>query len=252
MGNARLFLPLFVLFVAFSDALRYGHIHMAKTGGTSLNGMAAHLFSGVCGHKGYSNTIDDVFTLMSNWTFQQKLQYTNQWSESRVPIETMFKRGFADCKYISLEAEHSIWKSIAKLGPIELHLPCRRPFEHFLSTCNHRGYNLQPTTPLETALTKCDTEVGSRFSVILNNTANMSLKCYSFESQFGDYLGKLAQFLPHRKSSVSYVFRPTNKVNTYKTSYFPDEFVKNMTKKLLNTYDYYRFCDWCLHSNQRV
>ena len=33
----------------------YGHIHMAKTGGTSLvNGVLANKFERVCGHKGFS------------------------------------------------------------------------------------------------------------------------------------------------------------------------------------------------------
>jgi len=32
----------------------YGHVHMAKTGGTSLNGIIANKFDHVCGHKGYS------------------------------------------------------------------------------------------------------------------------------------------------------------------------------------------------------
>ena len=31
-----------------------GHIHIAKTGGTSINGMAANEFERVCGNKGYS------------------------------------------------------------------------------------------------------------------------------------------------------------------------------------------------------
>ena len=32
----------------------YGHVHVAKTGGTSLNGILANTFERVCGHKGYS------------------------------------------------------------------------------------------------------------------------------------------------------------------------------------------------------
>jgi len=32
----------------------YGHVHVAKTGGTSLNGIFANTFERVCGQKGYS------------------------------------------------------------------------------------------------------------------------------------------------------------------------------------------------------
>jgi len=32
----------------------YGHVHLAKTSGTALNGRMAALFDNVCGHKGYS------------------------------------------------------------------------------------------------------------------------------------------------------------------------------------------------------
>ena len=31
-----------------------GHIHMTKAGGTTLNGMLANAYHGVCGYKGYS------------------------------------------------------------------------------------------------------------------------------------------------------------------------------------------------------
>ena len=34
--------------------ITYGHIHMAKTAGTTLNSMLALNFERVCGHKGYS------------------------------------------------------------------------------------------------------------------------------------------------------------------------------------------------------
>lgn len=32
----------------------YGHVHIAKTAGTTLNGRMASRFDNVCGHKGYS------------------------------------------------------------------------------------------------------------------------------------------------------------------------------------------------------
>ena len=32
----------------------FGHIHVAKTGGSSINVMLANKFERVCGHKGYS------------------------------------------------------------------------------------------------------------------------------------------------------------------------------------------------------
>lgn len=33
--------------------LMYGHVHMAKTGGSSVNGILANKFERVCGNKGY-------------------------------------------------------------------------------------------------------------------------------------------------------------------------------------------------------
>lgn len=35
----------------------YGHVHMAKTGGTSINGILANKFERVCGHKGESHFV---------------------------------------------------------------------------------------------------------------------------------------------------------------------------------------------------
>ena len=39
-----------------SKNIIYGHVHMAKTGGTNVNGILANKFERVCGHKGENET----------------------------------------------------------------------------------------------------------------------------------------------------------------------------------------------------
>ncbi|CAB9498825.1 expressed unknown protein [Seminavis robusta] len=99
-----------------STTIVYGHVHMAKTGGTNLNGMLATRYERVCGHKGYSYDAiahnqrtrewqastekygDGLYTLHDSIT-----QIKPNYNRGRVPPKVMFEIGFQDCDWISLE-----------------------------------------------------------------------------------------------------------------------------------------------------
>ena len=52
------------------DTAVIGHVHMAKTGGTTLNGLLALNYETVCGHKGYSFDYfkaNQRFNASQNW-----------------------------------------------------------------------------------------------------------------------------------------------------------------------------------------
>ena len=80
----------------------YGHVHMAKTGGTSLNGILANTFERVCGHKGYSY---DAFQDNERAKILEKEgQRIRPQGRSKVKPLIMKEIGFEECDYISQES----------------------------------------------------------------------------------------------------------------------------------------------------
>ncbi|EJK57382.1 hypothetical protein THAOC_22578, partial [Thalassiosira oceanica] len=143
----------------------YGHVHIAKAGGTSLNGILANKFERVCGHKGSSY---DAYQRNE----KAKKAEENGGSLIRgnfgVKADKYFrlgKAGFEDCDYISQEKEYGFWHEQFPNGklhgvPVELHVPCRDPLDHLLSQCNFRK---------ETRRLPCDSDAdqsGALYSAI--------------------------------------------------------------------------------------
>ena len=123
----------------------YGHVHMAKTGGTSLNGIFANTFERVCGQKGYSY---DAFQDNERAKMKvEKGQHIRSEGRSRVFLPIKQEIGFEDCDYISAETSWSFWRDTFGNGrfhglKMELHVPCRDRLDHLMSQCNH-NHNLR-------------------------------------------------------------------------------------------------------------
>ena len=129
--------------------LTFGHIHMAKTAGTNLNGEFAAKYERICGNKGYSfdafqtnerrrksGNLDSVANIEGDTITKV---YQSGWNRGRVPLSMMQERGFEDCDWISAEEDWTFWKQFADWDlPIEIHVPCRDPIDHLLSQCNYR------------------------------------------------------------------------------------------------------------------
>lgn len=111
----------------------YGHVHVAKTGGSSLNSLFAYTFQRVCGNKGHSYDI------------------MNEFGGGSKPVwQSMVETGFVNCDYISQEWASRLWYDtfVAGLGvKMELHVPCRDVIDHFMSQCNHYGIKF-PCDPI--------------------------------------------------------------------------------------------------------
>lgn len=81
----------------------FGHVHVAKTAGTSINGILANKFERVCGHKGYSydafadNVKAGQISASGGRVFAE--------GRSQVMPDTMAEIGFEDCDYVSHEIE---------------------------------------------------------------------------------------------------------------------------------------------------
>ena len=133
----------------------FGHMHISKTGGTTLNGNLSVLFERVCGHRGYSY---DAY--QANERFKKHGDEVNApqndsiakafkgFSRIRVPLKIREEIGFEDCDWISqaltrtADNPRSDWRFWGRFEswdlPVQLHVPCRDPVDHLLSQCNHR------------------------------------------------------------------------------------------------------------------
>ncbi|KAL7548608.1 hypothetical protein ACHAWF_011880 [Thalassiosira exigua] len=248
----------------------YGHVHMAKTGGTSLNGMLANNFERVCGHKGNSN---DAY--QANESAKRKaakgmsvaVAGNAKYGRDRVATKTLVETGFEDCDYVSHEAEHAFW--IEHFGderfhdvPMELHVPCRSPVDHLMSQCNHK-LSLKQTKErfscseseeeLKRSIDKCIVFISLRFSLEL--AEHFDVKCYDYEKQFTTYMDLMSQRLqPRRLVSSPYVPRESNKGrNKDEECIWYDEVAfERANRHLLETYDYYKFCNACMGSQNEL
>jgi len=120
----------------------FGHIHIAKTAGSSFNRVLARRYYGICGHKGYSfmQPLPDVLKNIRDPKYRSN--HRNRVAEAR-----MKDWGYHNCALVSIEDEWSKWNEITsvfrknKVETIAL-LPCRAPIDHFMSMCNHRGIDV--------------------------------------------------------------------------------------------------------------
>ena len=88
--------------------LIYGHIHVAKTGGTELNGLLASRYERVCGNKGYSYDFYGVNKAnLGESHYHDKKRKTTR---GKVSFEEMADIGYEDCDYVSQEATWTFWK----------------------------------------------------------------------------------------------------------------------------------------------
>lgn len=134
----------------------FGHMHISKTGGTTLNGNLSVLFERVCGHRGYSYDAHQANERSHKQGDEVNAQQNDSiakvfkgFSRVRVPLKIREEIGFEDCDWISnaltrtVENPRSDWRFWGRFNswdlPVELHVPCRDPVDHLLSQCNHRG-----------------------------------------------------------------------------------------------------------------
>lgn len=120
----------------------FGHIHIAKTAGSSFNRVVARRYYGVCGHKGYSfmQPFPDVIRNIRDPRYPRN--HRNRVAEAR-----MVDWGYHNCAFISVEDNWSKWEKITeifrknKVETVAL-LPCRDPIDHFMSMCNYKGIDI--------------------------------------------------------------------------------------------------------------
>lgn len=239
----------------------YGHIHMAKTGGTSLNGIFANKFERVCGHKGYSYDAyhDNELAAVS----ESKGLEIHPDGRSRVFKSEMNDIGFDDCDYVSNEVQASWWiKKFADARfhniQMELHVPCRDPIDHLMSQCNHMGKtelscDAKTDNEFFQSIEACFVAVKERYTARLEN--HFDIKCFDFKQSFTTYVEYMKGFLEERRMEPDrYVQRETNSPRDKESEciWQKPDLMEKATNYLLEHVPYYKFCNECMGTENEL
>ena len=246
--------------------ITYGHLHMAKTGGTTLNGLLALNYERVCGRKGYSYdyyqaNIRFNGTKKGQWNYVKDtfntLSEKHNWNRGRVQQYIMDEIGYEDCDWISTEKSAEVWERFRNWHqPIELHVPCREPIDHLMSQCNykHRVFDCGADN-LDLEITRC-LVFPNRFNIGLENGTILpkdSLKCYDYKVQFTKYMKLMEGTLQRKKITSKYIQRDTNQMrNKSRECIWENEFDyvrEYVTARLTKSVHYYNFCNRCIGSD---
>lgn len=167
-------------------------------------------------------------------------------NRGRVPLQVMKEIGFEDCDYIAMETSWKQWADLAKTSPIELHVPCRDPLEHLMSQCNFLNQNLTcDGGNLAKQISTCLHYV-HRFDNHLLHIDGLTLKCFN-AVPVEPYLEYMDPFLQRKRKEATYVHRSSNKPrNKDDECIWKNAKVAERTLKILQKYDYYRWCQECL------
>ena len=239
-----------------SGSVMYGHVHMAKTAGTTLNGEMASRFERVCGHKGYSYDF---------WQTNERLnrsrnglrakhdviskQYVG-YNRGRVHPTVMAEIGFEDCDYVSHETGWQFWPDTFKNWPlpIELHIPCRDPVAHLMSMCNFKERRFNCTNRLEEEIKSCLVQMERFSSRLVADYTNIKSKCFKAE-KIDEYIDYMSHRLQKKRFTPAYIFRETNSPRSPESEcIWRDKNALLFTKKYLANIEYYKYCTDCLGS----
>lgn len=249
----------------------YGHLHIPKTAGTNINSMLAAKYERVCGHKGYSY---DAFqesrryhngtttSLLSNTTTTTLIDqsvvhdiYSNRsrgYHRGRVPARFMDEIGYENCDYVSQELSYQWW--IPRFTdwpfPVELHLPCRDPIDHFMSLCNFHNVTIRcdGTIPVKQVVRSCVKQM-NRFNRKL--AQQFSVKCFESSPRgTDDYFALMDGLLQQKKIPAKFTRRETNKSRrkSEECIWTDKPLQEALRSRLMKANDYYSFCDQCMGS----
>lgn len=240
----------------------FGHLHMAKTGGTTLNGIMANRFERVCGNKGYSydaylaNERAKEAILAAN---DESIKLSSKFGHDRVKKSTIYEIGFEDCDYISTEEENPQWW-IDNFGDgrfhngtvMELHVPCRDPIDHLMSQCNYFHHAIdcdaENDEDFYKSIEKCYVYLG-RYSHRLRH--HFDVKCFDFHQEFTTYVDLMAKELQERRFVAEpYIKRETNRPRNKASEciWGRQDLIEKAREYLIENVEYYQFCDECIGS----
>lgn len=244
----------------------YGHVHIPKTAGTTLNGQLAARYERICGNKGYSfsayqenvrrNQTDDVFRNEDYRKLYRSLDERSRiFTLGNYENYLMFEIGFEDCDYISHETPWTFWPdNFADWDvPLELHIPCRNPISHLMSMCNYKNVIFNCSAEPTFEVNKCIFGTEKFSSKLVSGYKNIYMKCFNAEI-VTEYIKFMDGHLQRKKKTISYVFRKTNKDRTKAKEciWRHPTLMKRVKQYMISHFDYYSFCETCLNSSNNL
>jgi hypothetical protein len=244
----------------------FGHIHIAKTAGTEINGVLAQRFERVCGVKGYSydaisfnqRAEKDMNGTNGNWRQTLKTpdlisKTYKDYNRGRVLFQVMDEIGYHDCDWISHERGVGVWYNLATEieSPLELHTPFREPISHLMSQCGHIQHTFKcMDSNLTEEVNKC-IFFQNRFDDALGLHENITLKCFN-PIPIEPYLNYIGQYLQPRRVLGKYIHRETNapRNKSNECIWNSPECVKKQVLDIMRKIPYYRFCDMCMGTKE--
>lgn len=264
----------------------YGHLHMAQTSGTDINGKLAARYEHVCGNRGYSLDYYQYNERVRNSTNYDIpllgvdsisiISKDNTMNRGRLPFSIMQEIGFEDCDWISLEQPWKVWPdllhTLGRHWQLELHVPCRDPLDHLLSMCHESGHDFDCRANSTTTGTTLESEIAAcvlamdRFSLeLLEFHANIRLTCFA-SAPMDRYISYMSHRLESKRISANYVARGSdNEIqgldddNDYDDEYDDKQqqeclrqnlpIANQVRQILLDNYEYFRWCHECLESD---
>ena len=244
----------------------FGHIHMAKTAGTEINGVLAQKFEQVCGHKGYSydailfNQRAEKDMNGTSGSLKQTLKTPDLisntykgYNRGRVKPNVMDEIGYHDCDWISHEREGKIWHELVTMieSPLELHTPCREPISHLMSQCNVKKLTFKcMDSNLTEEVNRCMVFL-NRFDDALGLHENITLKCFN-PIPIEPYLNYIGHYLQPRRVLGKYIHRETNQPRNKSNEciWNSPESVKQEVLDIMRKIPYYHFCNMCMGSKE--
>jgi len=242
----------------------FGHVHVAKTGGSTINGILANKFEFVCGNKGNSfdaYRFNELAKHGTNFTIENGYGRNDEFGHAGRDRD---QYGYEDCDYISREVDWSAWTDDFEGGKLhnitmELHVPCRDPLEHLMSQCNYRGRSINcGASSDEEFLDSVDdcvlgTDGMDRYSNELKK--HFPVKCFDFKKSFTTYVDYMSTKLVKRRfESSPYKMRATNEPRNKDDECLwkrPD-LMKIARAFLLHEFEYYQFCEECIGSENEI
>jgi len=254
----------------------FGLVHVAKTGGTTINGALAARYERVCGNKGnsYDSYMDnqrakkvlqemngngvDVHTRLGD-VFDRLGERANRGSP---PGWFLQEVGFDDCDYISMEKPVRFWERLLAgdyyqppPSRLELHVPCRDPIQHLLSGCNFHGQEFDCTNPnVAQEVGKCiSTQNAKRMNARLVENEKIELKCFNPipVQPYLTYMGGEG-YLQHKRIKAEFVSRASNTPRNKTAECLPhDPALQETVLQIMRESEhgfFYQFCSDCMGS----
>ena len=239
----------------------YGHVHIAKTAGSSLLDVLAGKYDRVCSNKSSSREFNATFK-------HKRCKDGHEWHQYQ---PKKFLDYLDQCDYVSAEFKSPFWYETEWNRTMELHIPCKDPLNMLMSNCfwprgvdraknKVRGFDCSPekTTDknLETQIRRClggqNGLLEQRFSETFVKKARqngITMKCFDNDDTFDAYQDYMDPRLKHRDNPIEInMCWPRLRNRDTECIWKDEELQARVIRILLHNYYYFRYCKDCLFS----